>query len=369
MAEREARSPNLCFFNDARRTFIGDMDSNRSFAEYVFKRQRWIVHVVFWITVLAFYVVFFGRRNSNYVQTFFFVGLLMPVTIGTTYFLNYYLLPRYLMRERYGFFILYFIYTLITSLFLEMMVAMLTFIVMAEVKIREMSPASFDVFFVLTSLLLVVFSGVAIKLLLHWRTAEQNQQKLIADKVEAELRFLKVQLNPHFLFNTLNNLYYLTTEKSEKAPQAILQLSEMLDYVMHSSKTIFVPLEKELKQVDNYIALEMLRYEDRVRVDINVEGNTGEHVIGPMILITLVENAFKHGAMKSAAASWIKIKVQCCDTSLKVNISNSSVEDQPGKGIGMENLNRQLNYLYAGKYDLQVERRDQAFIVDLTLKK
>ncbi|HWA34035.1 MAG TPA: histidine kinase, partial [Cyclobacteriaceae bacterium] len=333
---------------------MGDMDSNLSFPEYIFKRQRWIMHMVFWIFVLAFYVVFFGRRNSNYVQTFFFVGLLMPVTIATTYFLNYYLLPRYLMRERYWFFILYFIYTLIASIFLEMMIAMLTLIVMAQVRIRDMSPATFDVVFILTSLLMVVFSGVAIKLLLHWRTAEQNHQKLIADKVEAELKFLKVQLNPHFLFNTLNNLYYLTTEKSERAPQAILQLSEMLDYVMHSSKKVFVPLEDELKQVNNYVALEMLRYEERVKVDVKLAGHTAGHFVGPMILITLVENAFKHGVMKSAKASWIRILVECLETGLRVDITNSVSAEPSGNGIGLENLKRQLDYLYTGKYELNV---------------
>jgi LytS/YehU family sensor histidine kinase len=93
------------------------------------------------------------------------------------------------------------------------------------------------------------------------------------DKIETELRFLKVQLNPHFLFNTLNNLYYLTTEKSNRAPQAILQLSEILDYVLHQGKAILVPLENELKQVDNYIALELLRYEDRIQIDKTIEGN------------------------------------------------------------------------------------------------
>lgn len=184
-----------------------------SLLDYLFSRQRWVIHILFWLLILVFYVVFFGRENSNYLQTFFFVGLLMPVTIGTTYFLNYYLVPRYLMKERYGFFILYFIYTMLGSLFMEMMIAMLTFIVMAEVRIKEMSPASIDIFFLLTSLLMVVFFGVAIKMLLHWRESKEEYQKLMRDKVEAELRFLKIQLNPHFLFNTLNNLYYLTTEK------------------------------------------------------------------------------------------------------------------------------------------------------------
>ncbi len=129
------------------------MNRLESFLDYLFSRQRWVIHVFFWLLILAFYVVFFGRKNSNYLQTFFFVGLLMPVTIGTTYFLNYYLVPRYLMKERFGFFLLYFVYTLIGSLFMEMMISMLTFIVMAEIKITDMSPASIDIFFLLTSLL------------------------------------------------------------------------------------------------------------------------------------------------------------------------------------------------------------------------
>ncbi len=189
------------------------MNRLESFLDYLFSRQRWVIHVFFWLLILAFYVVFFGRKNSNYLQTFFFVGLLMPVTIGTTYFLNYYLVPRYLMKERFGFFLLYFVYTLIGSLFMEMMISMLTFIVMAEIKITDMSPASIDIFFLLTSLLMVVFFGVAIKMMLHWRKSKDDYQSLMKDKIEAELKFLKVQLNPHFLFNTLNNLYYLTTAK------------------------------------------------------------------------------------------------------------------------------------------------------------
>jgi LytS/YehU family sensor histidine kinase len=326
------------------------------FLDYLFSRQRWVIHVFFWLLILVFYVIFFGRRNSNYLQTFFFVGLLMPVTIGTTYLLNYYLVPRYLMKERYGFFLLYFIYTLIGSIFLEMMIAMLTFIVMAEVNIKEMSPASIDIFFLLTSLLMVIFLGVAIKFLNHWRTSREDYQKLMRERVEAELRFLKVQLNPHFLFNTLNNLYYLTSEKSEKAPQAILQLSEMLDYVMHSSKSMFVPLEKELKQVENYIALESLRYEERVKITTKFSDNLNERMIGPMILITLIENAFKHGVMPVARNAWINLVVEDSERGLSIVISNSAMDANPGEGIGLENLKSQLNHLYKDNYTMKTER-------------
>lgn len=346
------------------------MNQVEKFMDYLFSRQRWVIHILFWLLILAFYVMFFGRRNSNYLQTFFFVGLLMPVTIGTTYFLNYYLVPRYLMKEKYGFFLLYFTYTLLGSLFMAMMISMLTFIVMAEIKIKDMSPASIDIFFLLSSLLMVVFFGVAIKMLLHWRTSKSDYDTLMHDKVEAELKFLKVQLNPHFLFNTLNNLYYLTTEKSDKAPQAILQLSEMLDYVMHSSKSVFVPLEKELKQVENYIALELLRYEDRIQIDSTVLGPSENHIIGPMILITLIENAFKHGVMKSTGKSWIRMKVECSASKIEIDISNSWKSKESGNGIGLENLKSQLSHLYPEKHSLRVDTdKPNEFSVNLALKK
>src|SRR5436190_7784726 len=312
------------------------------------------MHVFFWVFVLIFYAVFFGRKNSNFQQTLSFVGLLMPVTIGTAYWLNYFLLPRYLMKGRYAAFFLYFIYLLVGSLFLEMMIVMFTFVVMAEVQIKTMSPASLDIVLLLTSLLMVVFFAAAIKILLHWRESKEEYQKLMRDKVEAELKFLKIQLNPHFLFKTLNNLYYLAAEKSDKAPQAILQLSEMLDYVMNSSKTVFVPLSEELKQVDNYVALESLRYEDRIQIVKNVEGDIAFHSIGPMILITLIENAFKHGAMKTAGKAWIRIEVDCTGKEVKASISNGWTRQEAGSGIGLQNLRNQLDHLYPAGYQFKV---------------
>jgi LytS/YehU family sensor histidine kinase len=187
------------------------------------------------------------------------------------------------------------------------------------------------------------------------------------DKVEAELKFLKVQINPHFLFNTLNNLYYLSTEKSERAPQAILQLSEMLDYVLHQGKSMLVPLTQELKQVDNYIALELLRYEDRIQIDKTIEGNIADQQIGPMMLITLIENAFKHGVMKTAGKSWIKMKVVGKPERIEVSLTNSWRGDPSGNGIGLENLKSQLNLQYPGSHSLEIVARPDEFSVNLIL--
>jgi len=344
------------------------MNRLEKFIDHLFTHRRWAVHIMFWMLILLLYVVFFGRKNSNYIQTFFFVGLLMPVTVGATYFLNYFLVPRFLMKERYAFFLLYFIYTLIGSIFLEMAVVTVTFIVMAEIQMKNMSPASIDIFFLLASLLMVIFLGVSIKLLLHWRQSKEDYHKLMLEKTDTELRFLKAQLNPHFLFNTLNNLYYLSLEKSDKAPNAILQLSDMLDYVMHTSSQIWVPLEDELKQVENYIGLELLRYEDRVEVETIVTGKPEGYTIGPMILISLIENAFKHGVMRISGKSWIKMSVDYTSERMAISVSNSWKKKVSGNGIGLDNLRRQLNLLYGEKVQLSIEAsRPEEFSVNLII--
>lgn len=333
-------------------------------------RRRWLLHICFWIMTLAFYVLFFGRKNDNYSLTLFFVGLLMPVTIGTTYFVNYVLIPRYLMKERYASFSLYFTYTLLGSLFLETTIAMVTFIVMAKVSIKDMSPASIDIVFLLTSLLMVIFLASGVKMLLHWKKSREDYQKLMREKVETELKFLKTQLNPHFLFNTLNNLYYLATVKSDKAPQAILALSKVLDYVLKEGKSTFVSLERELRHLDNYIALELLRYEDRVDLQVNVTGPVEKHSIGPMILITLMENAFKHGVMPVAGKSWISMTVTCDEAKVVIMIKNGRKRYANGHGIGLENLSSQLEHLYGNKFDLNLNTdSSDEFGVSLTLFK
>jgi len=339
------------------------------FVDYLFSRRRWVIHLFFWILVLSFYVIFFGRRNNNYFQTFFFVGLLMPVTIATTYLLNYYLVPRYLMKEHYGLFLLYFLYTLIVSLFGEMMIAMLTFLLIAESNMKYMSPASVDIFFMLAALLVVVFLGMGIKMVLHWRNSKEEYQKLMRDKVEVELRFLKSQLHPHFLFNTLNNLYYLALEKSDKTPGAILALSELLDYVLHETKAEFISLEKELKQVENYIALESLRYEDRISVNVIIEGNVKNKRIAPMMLITLIENSFKHGVTQTIGKAWIKLHLRSEEEKIVVQLENSirNKKEWTTSGVGLKNLQNHLELLYGNRGQLKIEYSEESFIVRLEL--
>ncbi len=346
------------------------MDRITQLFDTFFTQRRWVAHGFFWLLILAFYVIFFGRRTENYFLTLFFVGLLMPVTIVTTYFVNYVLIARYLMRERYLFFGLYFTYTLLGSVFLETVIALVTFIIMAELSIKSMSPASIDIVFLLTSLLMVVFSASGIKMLLHWKKSKEEYQKLMREKVETELKFLKTQLNPHFLFNTLNNLYYLAAVKSDKAPQAILCLSDVLDYVLKEGKSTFVPLDRELKHLRNYVDLELLRYEDRAKVDIQVLGKPEGHIIGPMMLIILMENAFKHGVGLVAESPWVRMSVICDDEQVNINIHNGRKNRMNGHGIGLENLQSQLNYLFGERFQLVInDNIPEEFGISLTIHK
>lgn len=342
--------------------------NRQSVSEYIFTRKRWLLHIFFWVVILVFYAIIFGRQNSNYLQTLFFIGLLLPVTIGTAYFLSNYLVPRFLLKERYGYFMLYFLYTIIGSLLIEMSVAYATFIVMAGWRVKNMSPASIDLVFLLISLLMVVFLVVAIKLLMSWRKSREEYQKLMHEKAEAELKFLKTQLNPHFLFNTLNNLYLLTLEKSDQAPKAILALSEILDYVLHSSNRPFVRLAEEWKQTLNFIELELLRYGERVHVEKSVNGAINQQTVCPMVLITLIENAFKHGVMPNVDTSWVRLRLTVSEEFIHVNISNSlsSTENQSG-GIGLANLRSQLRHVYGEHHTLQITASSKSYSVTLQI--
>jgi len=331
--------------------------------------HRWFIHVSFWVFVLVFYSLVFSHKASGYLSTLVFVSLLMPMTVGSTYLLNYFLIPRYLMKGRYGFFALYLFYILLGALFLEMWVVVVTFILVAELDIKAMNPGAINIPFLITALWMVVFLGGAIKMVSHWRRSRDNAQRLMSEKIEAELRFLKTQLSPHFLFNTLNNLYYLASERSEKAPRAILALSGLLDYVLNETRSTFVPIEKELNVVRNYISLEHLRYEDRIKIDFEVKGNHALAVIAPTLLLTLVENAFKHGASKTSGQQWIRIMVTCNAEDVVIQVSNSSEgsDDLNKVGIGLTNFRNQLNLLYPHNHELKIERGPASYSVDLRL--
>jgi sensor histidine kinase YesM len=338
------------------------------------KNTRWMLHVIFWLAVLLFYTLFFGYKGVDYSITFSFIVILLPVTIMTTYFLNYELIPNYLFKKKYAKFFLYIIYTLIVSFYIEMVTVMGIFILVAELNMEELHPSNTNALILIAGMYLVVFLGVAVKLVNHYNQNQVEIQTLKNEKIESELKFLKAQLHPHFLFNTLNNLYSLTLEKSDKASAVVLKLSELLDYVLYECSAELVALDREIKQLENYIELEKLRYGDRLDVQFEYPDETSKNSVPPMLLMTLLENSFKHGVAKSMNKAWIKMKLQLSEKGLDFDISNSIEKGEDKRsvssgGIGLINLKNRLTLIYKDQYDLQIQSNNNAYHTFLRLRK
>jgi LytS/YehU family sensor histidine kinase len=322
---------------------------------------------------LIFYTFFFGYERVDYKITFSFVVILLPVTIITTYYLNYILIPKYIFSKRYAKFFLYFIYTLIISFYIEMGTVLVIFIGVAELKITELYPSNTNAILLIAGMYVVVFLGVALKLLNHYNHSQVEIEKLKSEKVEAELKFLKSQLHPHFLFNTLNNLYALTLEKSDRASDVVLKLSELLDYILYKCNAEMVTMEQEIKQIENYIELEKLRFGGRLELTFNIGQFPITAMIPPMLLMTLVENSFKHGVSKTVLNSWIHIDLFPEGNQLIFNIKNSKQEpvdiktDSSG-GVGLQNLQNRLNLIYKDNYTFTIDEQDTFFNAQLIIK-
>jgi hypothetical protein len=198
----------------------------------------------------------------------------------------------------------------------------------------------------------------------RWRIEEK-------ERIRVELHYLKSQLNPHFLFNAMNGIYSLALEKSDQAPKAVLMLSSMMRYVFSRDKEMFVLLEEELEYISNYISLQRIRYGDQLKVEFLVNGDAKGKQIAPMILVPLVENAFKHG-VNMEADPYIRILVEISDRGLKLEVFNHKVpiadnNDPPG-GLGIRNTRNRLELQYPGKHELKTSDEPQTFTSTLLIQ-
>lgn len=214
--------------------------------------------------------------------------------------------------------------------------------------------------------------------LLAWETHQERKkeqvriQELEKEKLSTELKFLKAQLNPHFLFNTLNNLYSYVVTNSPKAPDMILRLSGILDYVLYKSQQKSVPLKEELDAIEHFLELEKIRYGERLQVDYKRAGNLSVPV-SPLLLLSIVENAFKHGASGDIDNPKISIDIKeqnnhiiCLVWNTKSQY-NGELNDSYKKGIGLSNIKRQLNLIYPQHHELIIRDEEKSFHVSLTI--
>lgn len=324
-------------------------------------------------------VLVFGSPSDEfgYRQSLLFVLLLLPVLAGTTYLLLYVLVPRYLLKRRFFLFGLYSWYAIIAAAWMEMMIVMGLLMVVYEFQIEQLNPRITDLGYLTGAMLLAILPAAAIQVTRQWYRERETTTRLKQEKLELELYarqieldYLKEQIRPHFLFNVLNTLYGLTLEQSDEAPEMVLKISDMLDYMLYRSSHDRVPLARELDQVTNYIELQKIRCGERLDLELHVDPGIGSCRIAPMILLPFVENSFKHGVSKSASESYIRIHLGQRDDRLQFRITNSrppAVRNSTGPGVGLQNVKKRLHLLYGEDYRLSITESEQEFGVDLTI--
>jgi two-component system, LytTR family, sensor kinase len=217
-------------------------------------------------------------------------------------------------------------------------------------------------------ILSVIFFAV-VKHIYDYRKLKQSAQQLRIEKQEAELNYLKSQTNPHFLFNTLNNIYSLTLTKSDLAPESVMRLSKILRYMLYDASGEYISIEQELKVINDYIALEQLRYDDSLRVNFSYDIEDMKQSIPPLLLIPLVENAFKHGVSETRTNPFVHIHLSVQNRQLVFTIKNSSentADEKVKENIGLTNLRRQLELLYK-TFELSANYEANAFKATLKI--
>lgn len=340
----------------------------------VFNRNRVLVlHLMFWCIYLSFtvYQISFFQRERAYEwgRSLTFTGIQLFFTLTITY-LNYFLfLPRFLVHKKIWRYLVEF---------------GIPFIVLITVRIllqRSMigsgrgegyfNSTLYVVQVAAVTLFIAVFVGM-LRFAVDWFELEARKKAIETERLIAELNFLKAQINPHFLFNTLNNLYYLAYSKSENTTEVIAKLSQMMRYMIYDTNYPKVLLSKELEYMQNYISLERLRLNNQIPIQFTIEGDTEHVMITPLIFITFLENAFKHGVSNSHAGAWVNVKIlmeghQCTYTVENSKIPTAKPEADEKSGIGLQNLKRRLELSYPNQYSLHISDLPDRYIVKLNI--
>ena len=338
--------------------------------------RKIVLHFIFWILVLIFFSYLLGAPNEDLLNAGFFSAFLLPVTVATTYTMIYYLIPHVLLQKKYLLFSLYSLYTLILSAFAIVISIFYGLVFLLDMNYSEMPPVGRSLLFMMVAVYLVVVLVGAFTLLKQ-NYSSLTKNKILENKIleaqlklkEQELHYLKMQVHPHFLFNTLNTMYGHALKKSEETPDMILKLSNLLDYLLYQVDKPGVSLKSEIEHIKDYIALEQMRFRDNLRVDMDLPLNTENITIAPMMLIPLVENSFKHGEQIDGKLS-IHIKLKVDEDMLWFSIKNS-VKNKPPQnklnGIGLKNLEKRLELLYRDNHSLLIHSNGISFEAQLSI--
>ncbi len=332
-------------------------------------RIRILLHAAYWLTALVFFALYYGQKPGDFAQNLAYAALLLPVTIGTTYFILYRLIPRYLLTRQYARFSLYLVYTVIASVYLELLVSFVLYMTLADYQSMVVQPDFPGVVDGLLGMYFFVALAVAAHLAERWYRLQQARHAMEIRLKEAELALLKSQIQPHFMFNALNSLYALALERSADTPDLILKLSTLLDYVLYRAGTDRVDLALELDMIQAYVDLESVRCADRAVITLDLPSDPPAATMAPLLILPLVENAFKHGVHPSDAPSRIAIRVTVAEGRLHVEVRNTLAAADPKRsgGIGLENLRARLAHLHPGAHELTTSVQDGWFTARMTI--
>lgn len=355
-----------------------------------FKRNRLVVFLIHWMGWLLLHFIVFLPTLLNITNIIWERFIFIHVGLVTTNFLLFYIV---------AFFIAPYIGNFRKKWFLVVIVALLLAIVFTYLRFRleayhteqimsrmftksprnsvsgelDLFSSRFRSYFqtnILTNVAIVIL-GFAYRLLLIWFQQEKIRTTLENQKLQAELSFLKMQVNPHFLFNALNNIYSLSViEESKRTGASILKLSELMRYMLYEKEDSDgkVSLDKEIQYINSYIDLVKLRYLDDIHINFSIEGEMNGKVIAPLLLFPLIENAFKHGILTEKDKA-INIDLKISERQMKFSISNFTnfyQKDDVG-GIGLQNVKKRLDLIYGEKHKLDIDKSVDRFSVNLLL--
>lgn len=336
-------------------------------------RYRIVMHVSFWIAMVFYEVFIWGMVDNLYQEKLTTSLLELPIKITATYFTLYFLIDKFLVTKRY---VTFLILLVLSMAFFGVVLRALNYYFIYPVYYPSgMNVSMLFLPKVLISVF-VIYSLVAIVASFHlmrrYYQHQQTTQQLQKQTLAAELKLLKSQINPHFLFNTLNNLYVLTLNNSGKAPDMIHKLSQLMSYMLYDSNQPEVPLEMEVQYIKNYIDLEKVRYGDRLEILLRVYEKIDGIKVAPLLILPLVENSFKHGASNQLDSGWIHIDIDVQDKMLLIKVENSKPqlngENRKISGFGLDNARKRLDHLYPGRHSLQLFDERDAYLAVLKLK-
>ncbi|SFU43228.1 Histidine kinase [Pustulibacterium marinum] len=334
-------------------------------------------HVLFWLCYFMFNTLRWASYYNDLVFSLKGNFVEFPLHIVVCYFIIYYLIPKFIYTRKI---FLFCFGVLIALLFVVVAKYYMTYFFVSHNVWPEGPGTTILTFnYAMTTMLgevYVISFVTSIKITIDWLRERKRLTNLEQTQLETELRFLRTQISPHFFFNTLNNIYSLSIEKSDKAPQIILKLSELMRYMLYETKQPKQTLTNEIMALQNYLDLERIRYGDSLDINMNISGDIQDKEISPMLLLTFIENCFKHGANKNVGNVQINIDFNVVDDFLYFKVTNTLPKEPINThivkhkgGIGIRNVKKRLALGYEKQhYDLKIYKKNDLYVVELKIK-